>query len=255
LRKVKVLILTIALVSAGCGALKRKTAEDAVVSGAYNAEMFLDEVSDKNLTNESFYINKAEVHASVKGFNQNLILSVKFKRPDSAMFIIKAKIGLEIARALITNDTVIINDRLNKRLIVSGPEYFKRKYGLEPKLINMMFGDFLITPELDKNEINCQRNSSQIDFIKDQNIFLLRFDCDSKKLTEASIESIKERKKLEFFYSEFIKNSEVIYPEVIKIHISNEEMDVSIRIEKIDTNWNGNINFVPNTGYKRRVLR
>lgn len=255
MQKVKILILILALFSVGCGTVKKKSTEEFAIAGVYNAEMFLQEVREYNLTKDSFYINKAEVQASMLGFNQNLIVSMKFKKPDSAMFIIKAKIGLEVARALITNDTIIINDRLNKRLILSGPEYFKRKYGLEPKLIYMIFGDFLLKPENIENQIKCQKNSSQIDFIKDRNQYLMKFDCISKKLKEASIESITRGKKVEFKYDEFVGNNKKKYPILSTILVPDEDINLILRIEKIDTNWDGNIDFVANNGYRRKVLK
>lgn len=252
---VRPLILILALFLAGCGTIKRKTVEELTPPGVYKTEMFLEDVKEYNLTNESFYINKADVQASLNGFNQNLVISMKYKKPDSAMFIVKAKIGIEVARALITNDTVIINDRLNKRLIISGAEYFRRKYGLEPRLICMMFGDFLVKPDLIENEINCNKNLYQIDFLKDRNLYLMKFDCISKKLREASIENITGGKKIEFKFEEFVENNKKKYPELSTIFVSAEEIILKISIDKIDTDWNGNIDFVANKGYRRKILK
>jgi len=45
------------------------------------------------------------------------------------------------------------------------------------------------------------------------------------------------------------------YPELSTIFVSAEEIILKISIDKIDTDWNGNIDFVANKGYRRKILK
>jgi Trp operon repressor len=83
----------------------------------------------------------------------------------------------------------------------------------------------------------------------------MKFDCISKKLKEASIESITRGKKVEFKYDEFVGNNKKKYPILSTILVPDEDINLILRIEKIDTNWDGNIDFVANNGYRRKVLK
>lgn len=252
----KTLILSLVLViTAGCSVFKRK---EKALHDKYRIEgstKFLESVKEKNLTNEDFYIRKAEVQISMRSNKQNAILSVKYKKPDSALFIIRSWFGFEAARILITSDTVVMNDRLNKKLIVASPQYFKRRYGIEPFMIFTIFGDLLADLRKMQKDVNCVDNFFETDFYEGKDYYKYIIDCELRKVTNAVIENMKFKHRVEFAFSDFVKEKKQSMPLTSSIKIESENIEVVIKIDKIDMEGAVNIDFIPGRGYERKVLK
>ena len=50
--------------------------------------------------------------------------------PDKFLISIKSHTGIEVARIFLTGDSIMINDRINKKLYYGSTSYLKNKYGL-----------------------------------------------------------------------------------------------------------------------------
>ena len=88
--------------------------------------------------------------------------------------------------------------------------------------------------------------------------YITRVNIPSTAAQSVQISSMCEafsNKKIEFKFEEFVENNKKKYPELSTIFVSAEEIILKISIDKIDTDWNGNIDFVANKGYRRKILK
>ena len=68
---------------------------------------------------------------------------LKFEYPDKYLISIKSRTGIEGARIYISEDTILFNDRINKKMYYGSSLYLKRKYGLTTNFLPLIFGDIV----------------------------------------------------------------------------------------------------------------
>ena len=73
-----------------------------------------------------------------------LIADIKFRKPDSMLITVRSRTGIEAGRAFISKDTLIVKDRLNKKLLVGKPEALGTKYGVDPSFLFTVLGDIVV---------------------------------------------------------------------------------------------------------------
>ncbi|MBE0654758.1 MAG: DUF4292 domain-containing protein, partial [Bacteroidales bacterium] len=111
-----VVILVVLLLVTNCSVSKFKAKER---SGTYDYEagsLEVNKLEDYNLTNLSFYIQKADIEVISRGGKESLLASVKYRFPDSYLISLRTRTGIEAARVLIRSDSVFINDRINRAM-------------------------------------------------------------------------------------------------------------------------------------------
>ena len=108
------LILLLIYCITGCSVVKRETNTDFL--SEENQTNSYEQIRALNITNKDFNIIKAEIDISTDNEKQKLLGSIKYKTPETYLISIRNKSGIEAARILITSDTIMINDRINKKL-------------------------------------------------------------------------------------------------------------------------------------------
>ena len=221
--------------------ISEKTLNEAPVSN------ILEGVEKQNITIDNFFISKAEVEIISDDNKQKLLASIKFNYPDRYLISLKSKTGIEVARIFITDDTVLVNDRFNKKLYFGDPENLKKKFSISPELLPVILGDLIRGKEIsvenvtcidNKAEINCNINGIKIDYI---------IDCKKLKIISASQEFSISTNYTEMQYENFIKAGYGLIPS--KIRVDFNEFVITVKIEKIDSPWAGDIEFIPGARY------
>jgi hypothetical protein len=110
-----------------------------------------------NLTNNSFYIQKAEVELVRDNEKSIFLTSVKFCKPDSFLISIRTKTGIEAVRVFMTKDTVLINDRINRKLYFGSGNDIKKKFGYSFELLPVLFGAFVLKNDKVNKIENCEK--------------------------------------------------------------------------------------------------
>ena len=68
---------------------------------------------------------------------------MKYRLPGNYLVSIRNKTGMEAARVYVTHDTVLINDRIYRKLYIGSNEYLLKKYGIATNSLPLVFGDYL----------------------------------------------------------------------------------------------------------------
>jgi len=200
---------------------------------------------------------KAEVQTTIDGEEHNLDVRIK-GRKDSAIWISIQAIGLlEIAKLLITRDTVIMVVYIKK-------EYFKGDFNYINKLLNsdldfdmlqaVLFGnsadfdedDARMKPVVDKE--NChyllstvrkrklRRLNTGLDSLE-RSLQIITLNPESYKIINNKFEDVSTNRSFHANYSKFHEKDSVFAPHTVDIEIkAGKKIDLKINYVRIELN-------------------
>lgn len=242
-----ILVLLVVFIS-GCSGLRKVSG----TKGSVGREVFfsLDSLSGNNLTDENFYIQKAELSVNTDFGRQKLATTIKFNYPDKYLVSIKIWTGMEVARAYITGDTVLINDRLNRITYYGKPEKISAKYGVPLEILPVVLGDYVSGITLNKNEsITCQNGSSDISSVVKGSKINYYIDCEKGKILRAEREGNGGLVLNEIHFDKFITAGSKLTPSEIEVKDVKSGEVAGLKIEKILKPWDGEVEFIPGSNY------
>jgi hypothetical protein len=214
------------------------------------AENSLESVIRNNLSNNSFNIQKAEINVIQDNISVRLIADIKYKKPDSMLITVKSRTGIEAGRAFITRDTLIIKDRVNKKLLVGKPEALGTKYGIEPSFIFTILGDIVVEENDRTGSMDCVKGEFRKEYkIHEKNVEYI-IDCQRGKLKQTYFEGDINSGNITIGLSDIINSGKVIYPGRIEINDDLKSVGIIMEIKKIESPWSGKIGSIAGQGYK-----
>lgn len=247
------MILFIEILIAGCSVIRHGiNIEDSSASGL--TEKLFESVEKMNITGKGFFIQKADIVITTPEGTQRVIGTVKYEKPQKYLISIKNRTGIEVARIFISEDTILINDRLNRKLYYGSSDYLMRKYGIKPNVLPVIFGDFISDRFTDNKEINNFDGILNVSCLS--NGVKIKYSIDSKKgkAIQAIPESSLADEHIEVNYKKFSKKGAVIIPGIIIINDFKRGTIIEIRIKKIEVPWDKNIDFIPGNLYEHIEL-
>jgi len=215
----------------------------------------LGDLKNHNLTNNSFFIQNAEVELVSDNEKQSFLASVKYTKPDSFLISIRSKAGIEAARIFITEDTLLINDRINRKLYFGSALELKNKFGYNNGFLPFLFGDFILKNGNSYETVNCKDG----EYIGKSDykglIITYIINCNSDRIKKLEIIDGIDSKPLVIEYTE-TKNRNEIYL-YSKIHIKGfkEYKSIDVNYKKIETPYNEFIEFIPGKNYEQVRIR
>ncbi|MCJ7449980.1 MAG: DUF4292 domain-containing protein [Bacteroidales bacterium] len=208
-----------------------------------------------NITNNDFYIKKAEIEVYNNNEKQKLLGSIKYKKSGEYLLSIKLKNGIEAARFYLSKDTILINDRINKTLYYGSPEYLEKKYGIAISFLPFLLGDFSEENEILKMEEQCVKGQMGIESsIKEKKLQLV-IDCELIKIRQLQLENIDKSAGINMEFEDFYKTETIEFPRSIRIEDFMSESVIKIFIRKIEIPWEGVLEFIGGNNYETVMLR
>jgi hypothetical protein len=255
LQKILKIIIVINLVLSGCSVSRRSADHSLNAEKSTITTGTIRKVISNNITNESFNIQKADIKVIQDNMSVRLTASLKFRKPDSLLITIRSKAGIEAGRALITKDTVLINDRVNKTLLIGKPDVIGPKYGIEPMLIYAVLGDVIVDEKDKDRSINCNNGIFSDDFEINKKKVEYTIDCGKGKTVKSYFEGDITSGNITIRYADISNINRIKYPKNIEINDDLKSMNILIEIKKIEIPWNGKIGFVSGLHYKVIKIR
>lgn len=245
------LIFTLLVTISGCSAVKKEEKTQILIDA--DKVLALNELKKANLANNDFNIIKAEIEIINKGEKQKFIAGLKFKTPGTYLISLKSRTGIEGARIFITQDTILVNDRLNKKLYYGSPAFLKQKYGISTNILPVITGDYIEETDKGNIVIRCTKNRSLITEIIEKKEFNYTIDCKEQKVIETKINN--ETEGFILLFGKFNDYNGKHFPQNIIIEDNNKENSININIEKIEFNLIESIEFIPGKGYEKIELK
>lgn len=243
-------ILFLVILSTGCSVIRIGGNRNYELSNEIIAERLLENIKKQNITTNNFFIQKAEIEISSQEGTEKVLGSIKFKRPDKYLISIKSRAGIEGARIFISDDTILINDRINKKQYYGSPQYLKRKYGITASVLPVILGDYITDNFSDNSQAKCSDGKLDIDCIVGGIKIKYVIDCKKGKTILAIPENSLNNGGIEIQYSDFLKSGDIIIAGKIEIKDFQGMTTIKIKIQKIESPWNGNIEFIPGNKYE-----
>jgi hypothetical protein len=224
------------------------------ITGKTDLFTYIKETRDGNLSCADFSIIRADIAADINGGKEKFLASFKYDFPDRWLISLRSSTGIEAVRAWITVDTVLINDRLHKKLYYGSGSIISKKYGVPVNAIPVVFGDLIESGLGSSDSIQCingvQEYKGEINNLSEE----LRINCKEKKVTSCRISNYGKG-KIQFIYSKFKKIEMKEFPGRIVINYLEENINIELLIRKIDLNSVENMNFIPGKGYERILIK
>jgi len=170
LRKIIYIAICLSVILSACSAAKKagRTTSSSVYETTDGST--IESVIANNLSTEDFYIQRADINVMQSNYSARLNASIKFKKPDTLLITVRSRAGIEAGRALITKDTILINDKINNKLFIGSPAVIGPKYGIEPSLIFLIIGDVIVNENDKKTYIDCQKGFFKKEYEIDLNM-------------------------------------------------------------------------------------
>jgi hypothetical protein len=247
----KTLILLLLIVFPGCSALKTgKT----ITEDINPLSLALAKVKDQNLSANDFNLKKAEAEINIVGEKQKFLASVKYKTPGRWLISLKSTTGIEVARAFITVDTLLINDKLHKKLYYGNSSIIEKKYGIPFITLPVLFGDFIAGDVTGKDSIKCINGKNILTFKFGESKIEYLLSCKEGKII--SLKIIRPGSdEIQISYSKVKLVDKYKFPSRLIIKDPSEKIILEIRIRNIDFNNIEKIDFIPGKGYDNILLK
>lgn len=239
--------MVVLFLTAGCSALRPAIRPEQKVVGGRDSDNLSKVVRDQNITLHNFYIQKAKVEITSNNSSESFLASIKFLYPDTFLISIRSKTGIEAARIFYTKDTILINDRINRKLLYGKPGIAGRRYGITPESFPLVLGD-LISENRNVLYSDCLNGEATLNSSFNGSKIRYVLDCEKGKVVSITQEGSNKSVLTSLNFEKFIKETDIIYPS--SISIVNDEMKLNIRIEKMEYPWNGSIEFIHGKNYE-----
>jgi hypothetical protein len=209
----------------------------------------LEDVKEENITNLSFYIEKAEIEIVTEKGTEKYTGNIKFEKPGKYLISLKSRSGIEGARIYISNDSILVNDRINRKLYYANSIYVNKKYGFNLSCLPLIFGDIVLDKSIKDNIGKCLENRVKIDCIVKGLKLSYEVDCNKRKIISVSEINNYLQPSIRFKYESFVSVKDILIPKVMEFEENQYNTHVRIKIKKVEFPWNGSIKFIPGKGY------
>jgi hypothetical protein len=249
LQKITGIILLI-LVAAGCSVLRNneKTVEGR--AELLNSGNTVENTETQNISNSGFFIQKAEIEVINSEGSNKFVANIKFVKPDKYLISLRSRTGIEGARIFISGDSIQMNDRINKKLYSGTSGYLSRKYGFSQSFLPIIFGDLILEKRCLNGNERCERD--KLVLACQSKGVSLNYGIDCKKQKVISVDQINSfnQQGLNIRYNKFFKISGILIPKIIEFNDRQYNIEIKIKVLKVQLPWTGNINFIPGRGYE-----
>lgn len=210
----------------------------------------IESIEEQNITNNNFLIQKAEIQIEAGDSKEKYLANIKFEKPDKYLISIKSRTGIEGARIYISEDSVLINDRINKKLYVGTSFYIEKKYGLKLRCLPLIFGDIVLNKNDKRNSKECEGDKLNINSIEKGVLLNYEIGCRERKTKVVSQLNSLNEKRFEIKTNGFWKIGNILIPKRIEFMDYQQNLRILIRYIKVEIPWGGNVKFSPGKGYE-----
>ena len=243
-------IIILGLLVGGCSVFRNNERTISEITNKVIDGNILESTGNQNITNNGFFVQKAEIEVNSLAGNDKFIANIKFEKPDKYLISLRSRTGIEGARIFISGDSIQMNDRINKKLYLGTSSYLVKKYGFSQSFLPLIFGDIILEKRCKTGQEKCVDERLTVDCQLKGIPLSYIIDCKRKKvMTVDQINGI-DRDGLSIRFEKYFISGNIIIPRIIELNDINYGISLRIKILKVESPWNGNISFIPGKGYE-----
>jgi hypothetical protein len=219
----------------------------------HETTLSLELVKKLNITNDDFYIEKIEIEVLNGKQKVKLLGSMKYEKEGRYLISIKSKSGIEAVRLYLTKDTVLINDRIRKKLYCGSTQDLSDKYGISSGMLPLIAGDYI--DESGNISVKCDSGKCPAEVTVEGRKVKYVIDYETRKPILARFINSSTTEEIVILFDKFIKINDAKIPKAIQIEDFNKETQVNIYIKKIANKNEDRIRFVPGNNYEKILIK
>jgi hypothetical protein len=222
--------------------------------GELSEKTILESAKNQNSTTGNFTVAKADIQIKTSNGTERVVGSFKYENPDKYLISIRSRVGIELVRIFISEDTLLVNDRINRKLYFGSSAYLEKKYNIAFLAMPLIFGDYIIDNKQD-NYKSYKKNGKLSQYcILGQRKIQYIIDIKKKKTVSAIILNDSGSTEISINYNGFIKNGANLFPGRIRIEDLKNSLSVDIKIKNVESKLKGKIEFIPGNKYELKRL-
>lgn len=246
-------ILFIAIFVSGCSVSRKSSVGN--IEDAAAGSITEKSIVERNLTKGNFYIQKAEIVIYNEGEEVNLLATLKYEKKGKYLISIRTRSGIEVVRILLAKDTVLANDRINKKIYRGSTAYLESKYGISFGTLPVILGDYISDNNIGESNIGCNSGKTEIFKIVGGRRIDYLVNCRTIKVEVAKFNSESGEGKIEVTLGNYTRSGDYLYPGTCQITDSKSKSEIKIEIKKIEFGTDDNLKFIPGTNYEEIILK
>tara|TARA_B110000495_G_C22812094_1_gene474085 strand:- start:28 stop:780 length:753 start_codon:yes stop_codon:yes gene_type:complete len=223
-----------------CNLIKKNTIEESCVSNPVNSKELIEKVNSENISPEWISLN-AKIEIDQKDNNTQVSAQIRVKKDSVIWISVKAPLGIEIFRTMITPDSIYYMSRMNKTYLIKPISHLKEVIKTDisyDQLQDILFA----SPQITKKKL--EFSSTPFYYLKSENnnyIITMFYRIIQMELKES------ENKSLTINFNNYKTFTEIdnhFFPSQLLVKVlSNEVFDAEINYTKIKFNKTASISF------------
>lgn len=246
-------LVIIELIVTACSVSKKSTGYINDSGRSKDVDRVILNTYSKNITDLGFYIQKGKLQMKEGNKKINFFYSVKYGRKDVYLMSIKAFNGYEALRIFINNDTILINDRVNKELLYGSRNDFEKMTGIPVEFLKICFGDIVDYTRGSVSNVKIDGNELIITGIIFGIETVTNISTENCKVSKVKLSNVYNKEEITVDYKKYKGDGHKIPVETI-IYDSKRSVQLIIKNQKFIVPWYGDIDFVPGVNYKKRHI-
>jgi hypothetical protein len=216
----------------------------------------VSDVAELNFTAQPFFIQRADINiVESNGSSQRVMATIRFAQPDSFLISVRALGGIiEVARVLLTSDTILVNDRLNSTLYFGSNQNLSRIYGFDLMFFPVLLGD-LITGAQTLQGVTCSDETAVFREFGRNYVINYFINCATQKSKRVTVETGFMSENITIEFADFAEDGKMIFPRHIRINNFADFALLEMKIERVEFGTGSGIEFIPGRNFERVEIR
>jgi hypothetical protein len=180
---------------------------------------------DANVNNFSFYQSRAKTYYKADKQKIELDINLVMEKDQYIWMSVTAVLGIEVARIMITQDSVKILDRLHRKYIATDFDYIQRLSNVPLKLNNLqnlIIGNSVFNNSVQKSVVDTILGAISVSTIINTQKQTTFYNA-NYKVNRTLIEEQNQSRQLNITYPTYSAFDKNMYPNVMNINIRAEK--------------------------------
>jgi outer membrane biogenesis lipoprotein LolB len=180
---------------------------------------------DANVNNFSFYQSRAKVNYKDDNQKVELDINLVMEKDQYIWMSVTAVLGIEVARIMITQDSVKILDRLHRKYIATDFDYIQRLSNVPLKLNNLqnlIIGNTVFGNSVQKSVVDTILGAISVSTIINTQKQTTFYNA-NYKVNRTLIEEQNQSRQLNITYPTYSAFDQNVYPNAMNINIRAEK--------------------------------
>lgn len=238
-----IVIILLVLINA-CSVLRQSKAGNSDLLPGTKWEKASEFVVDRNISNSDFTISRFKLYIENKSLENSASGFLRVRKDGQILISIRSIAGLEVARGLISSDSIKVYDKINEILYVQSLDYIFRKYGLGNEYLPLLWGDLPLS--IAEKRFSVLSATSNCYKFSDNNR-KMQICVDSKSSKLLSFEGVNSNyQNLNVAYSNVqYDESNNSFPENIKFSLPDNSLYIELTLRGFKSEKIRNMKFSP----------